>query len=164
MNNSIHQSARWLAMGPSQKLDLLRSHSSMVRRLSTDSQNPDSVSDIRRSLSQSMNMDELMTTGDTPSQHTSQCSNIPDFGLLQSRLEEVQSKMDNGEQQVRGAWQLWETDPTPYGSSYGTSSSTRGDEPFLHGNLAVPVVQESRLFNFNQMAATLEDMRVETLL
>lgn len=89
-----------------------------------------------------------------------------DSSLLQSRLEEVQRQMDNGEQQVRGVWQLWEGDNANVNTAYYQTCGvlTRESDPNAQGPLAVPIVQESRLFNFNQLAATLDDMQVEALL
>ena len=163
MSNSIQQSARWLATGPPQKFELLRP-SKVTRRVNTDSQNPEVAGDPQKSFCHNVYGEE--STWQMSQQQLKTQTDATDSSLLQSRLEEVQRQMDNGEQQVRGVWQLWEGDNANVNTAYYQTCGvlTRESDPNAQGPLAVPIVQESRLFNFNQLAATLDDMQVEALL
>lgn len=169
MNNTFQQTALRLALSTTAKIDLLRSQHGMVRRLSTDSQNAEDKIEIRKSLSNPVDeADE--NTGVTDTQQKAaenSAADAPDLTLLSNKLEEVQRGMDNGEQQIRGVWQLWNNDHAdscaPYGATCTVIACGDNDPQMLQVNPAVPIVQESRLFNFKQLAAALDDMTVEPM-
>ena len=159
-----------LALGTAAKVDLLRSQNGMVRRLSTDSQNAEDRNEIRKFLNNPVcEADE--TAGGNYTQlkaADNAAANVPDFTLLSDKLEEVKRSMDNGEQQIRGVWQLWNNNQAdgcaPYGATCTVIACGDNDPQLVQANPAVPIIQESRLFNFNQLAAALDDMAFEQMI
>lgn len=170
MNNTFQQTALRLALGTTAKVDLLRSQHGMVRRISTDSQNAEDRNEFRKSLNNPVDeADETAGINNTQRKAADNATaDVPDFTLLNNKLEEVQRGMDNGEQQIRGVWQLWNNDHAdgfaPYGASCTLLAGGDNDPQLLQVNPAVPIVQEPQLFNFNQLAAALDDMAVEPMI